>query len=176
MKVKEILELTQTKRIADIAKEHLTIGEKRLRDALKEIGCEYEPGKKGWNYTGEQPEILERSIYDFAPSRQQKATANRKRNASIEKANKINDDSNKNSIVKSIDNTKLKASTKPLNSGPDAIDMLLMQNEKESSDRIYRGFYWDRDIIHFLDNVKHGNKSDLMNEIVRTVLKAKGLI
>jgi hypothetical protein len=70
----------------------------------------------------------------------------------------------------------LSLSLQASNSEIDSIDLLLMQNQRESGQRTYRGFYWDKDIIHFLDNVKHGNKSDLMNEIVRAVLKAKGLI
>lgn len=168
MKIKEILELSMTKTMAVIAKDHLTIGEKALRTTLKEIGCTHQNGKKGWIYTGDVPDILERSIYEFVPSRQtRQRQASKKPNASIEKAHTSNLKANE---------IKLKASTKQVISEPDSIDKLLMRNEKESNERIYRGFYWDRDIIHFLDNVKHGNKSDLMNEIVRTVLKEKGLI
>lgn len=58
----------------------------------------------------------------------------------------------------------------------DAIDKLLLENEDDSNKRVYRGFYWDKDIIDFVDNIKHGNKSDLLNEIVRAVLTSKGLL
>ncbi|BCC56169.1 hypothetical protein [Bacillus cereus] len=55
-----------------IAKEHLTIGEKPAREALKKAGCYATSGKKGWFFDGDA-EILEKSIYDFATV---KATAN----------------------------------------------------------------------------------------------------
>jgi len=69
MKIREILErLGTTENIATLAKTHLTIGEKGLRDTLKSIGCTNQAGKKGWIYTGENPEVLEKSIYEFAPT------------------------------------------------------------------------------------------------------------
>ena len=67
MKVKEVLELTQTTKISDIAKQHLTIGEKYARTALKTAGCYSLQGKRGWFYEGD-PHVLEKSIYDFAPT------------------------------------------------------------------------------------------------------------
>ncbi|WP_057915927.1 hypothetical protein [Peribacillus muralis] len=83
-------------------------------------------------------------------------------------------------VKENTNEIKAKASKKEVSkiatSKLDSIDLLLLQNNSESEQRVYRGFYWDADIINFLDNVKHGNKSDLMNEIVRTVLKDKGLI
>lgn len=65
MKIGEILELSQTKRMSDIAKEHLNIGEKPAREALKNAGCYSISGKKGWHFDG-SPEVLEKSIYEFA--------------------------------------------------------------------------------------------------------------
>lgn len=65
MKIKEILELSLTKNVAAIAKDHLTIGEKQLREILKAVGCEQNKGKKGWTYIGDTPSILDSSIYEF---------------------------------------------------------------------------------------------------------------
>ena len=73
MKIREILELTQSMNIAAIAKEHLTIGEKRVRAILKELGCTNQAGKKGWVYEGDRPEVLEQSIYEFAEPTKPKA-------------------------------------------------------------------------------------------------------
>lgn len=67
MKVKDILELTKTKNISDIAKEHLTIGEKPTRKALKLAGCYSINGQPGWFFDdNEDPDNLEKSIYDYA--------------------------------------------------------------------------------------------------------------
>lgn len=79
---------------------------------------------------------------------------------------------------KKVDTIKSKSITSQneATSNLDSIDVLLLQNQEESEQRTYRGFYWDSEIIRFLDSIKHGNKSDLMNEIVKTVLKEKGAI
>ncbi|MET1029361.1 hypothetical protein [Domibacillus tundrae] len=64
MKIKELLELTQHEGMASIAKNHLTIGEKPARMALKAAGCYAISGKRGWHFEGD-PAVLEKSIYDF---------------------------------------------------------------------------------------------------------------
>ncbi|HAJ3957192.1 hypothetical protein WD019_19060 [Fictibacillus sp. Mic-4] len=66
MKIRELLELTQTMKLADIAKEHLEMGEKPAREALKKAGCYSISGKKGWFFDGDD-NVLNQSIYDFAP-------------------------------------------------------------------------------------------------------------
>lgn len=164
-----------TKNIAQIAKDHLTIGEKRLREALKAIGCQQNKGQRGWTYKGSDIHILDKSIYDFvkASKRQVKAI----HNASIETSKEIAVTIETKATESKVNANKrnVEASKKQVNEQLDAIDMLLLQNDNDSK-RIYRGFYWDSDIIDVLDSVKHGNKSDLLNEIVRTVLKDKGLL
>lgn len=195
MKIGEILELTQTKKLADIAKEHLEFGEKKAKEALLKAGCTFTRGKSGWFLAeGTDKSVLEQSIYDFVSPTRRKAPTKAKAikpNASIDKSD--NESEIKDSAIEQIENTskeiavtselkasdnktKVKDSKKEITSELDSIDMLLLQNQSEGEQRVYRGFYWDKDIIDFLDNVKHGNKSDLMNEIVRSVLKAKGLI
>lgn len=76
MKIGELLELTQVEPLAKIAKERLTIGEKSARQALKAAGCYSISGKRGWYC--DDSNVLEKSIYDFAPPRkiERKATAN----------------------------------------------------------------------------------------------------
>lgn len=67
MKISEILELSKSKPIADIAKNYLDIGEKPARQALKQAGCYSIVGQPGWFFDDtENPENLEKSIYDFA--------------------------------------------------------------------------------------------------------------
>lgn len=67
MKISEILELSKEKPMADIAKDHLTIGEKTARRALKRAGAYSIVGKNGWFFDeSENPENLEQSIYHFA--------------------------------------------------------------------------------------------------------------
>ncbi|QDZ88695.1 hypothetical protein [Priestia megaterium] len=193
MKIGEILELAKSKPLADIAKENLSIGKDKARLALREAGCYSKNGVKGWFYDGEES-VLEQSIYDFVDKPRLK-----KRNASIEKANESvkNSVTNVNasesegaelvdsellSIIRTITNNETAVTHEDVIKSPktnvsmDSIDLLLAQNDNESTERVYRGFYWDKEVISFLDGIKHGNKSDLMNEIVKTVLRAKGLL
>jgi hypothetical protein len=67
MKIKDVLELVKDKPIAEVAKESLTIGEKPARQALKLAGCYTIVGQSGWFFDdSENPNNLEKSIYDFA--------------------------------------------------------------------------------------------------------------
>lgn len=67
MKIGEILELSQSETIANIAKNYLTIGEKIARQSLKQAGCYSIVGQAGWFFDEtENPENLETSIYEFA--------------------------------------------------------------------------------------------------------------
>ncbi|WP_180230339.1 hypothetical protein [Bacillus thuringiensis] len=178
MKIKEILELTQTMRVSEIAKEFLEVGEKKAVEGLKKAGCYNTSGKRGWYFDGDES-VLEQSIYNFVAPTKGKAKAvksNASISASEEIAYTVETPAKESKVTSNTSKTTVKASKKTVTSELDPIDVLLLQNQEESENRTYRGFYWDKDIISFLDGIKHGNKSDLMNEIVRTVLKDKGLL
>lgn len=64
MKIGEILELTQTMKLSEIAKQYLDVGEKKALEGMKKAGCYAVSGKRGWFYDGD-PAVLEQSIYDF---------------------------------------------------------------------------------------------------------------
>jgi hypothetical protein len=82
MLVREIIEMTKEKPVAVIARDHLSIGEKKLRETLFNIGGRHEKGRKGWFFEG-NPENLEKSIYDFAkPTRKAKAETKEQTNKS----------------------------------------------------------------------------------------------
>lgn len=67
MTIDEILKLSQFKPIAEIAKEHLAIGEKPTRNALKYVGCHTVIGKPGWFLNDDTDEsVLSLSIYEIA--------------------------------------------------------------------------------------------------------------
>lgn len=67
MKIGEILELTQTMPLGDIAKERLEFGKKKATEAMQKAGCYTKNGIRGWHFDGD-PSVLEQSIYDFALS------------------------------------------------------------------------------------------------------------
>ncbi|MDC0703967.1 hypothetical protein ACEWPB_20035 [Priestia megaterium] len=57
----------------------------------------------------------------------------------------------------------------------DAIDLLL-KNPKDRSKRVYRGFYFNDDVLRIIDRVPKSYKSELVNEALRKVFKEKGLV
>ncbi|OSQ34777.1 hypothetical protein, partial [Thalassospira mesophila] len=57
----------------------------------------------------------------------------------------------------------------------DAIDLLL-QSPKDRSKRVYRGFYFDDDVLSIIDRVPKSYKSELVNEALRKVFKEKGIL
>jgi hypothetical protein len=103
MKIREILELTQLENVATIAKNHLTIGEKKLRDTLKSIGCTNQAGKKGWIYTGDSPEVLEKSIYEFAKPKANYRRNERKKETTEEQKNIPTNERNHDIIKEQIE-------------------------------------------------------------------------
>ncbi|MGH1163347.1 hypothetical protein HRG49_13275 [Enterococcus faecalis] len=166
MKIKDILEaLKQGKSLADLGKE-IAVGKEKLSASLKKAGYKF-IRKEGWTFIGEGTEPLDQDYTEFLESSKSVKIVN----ASIEAFKEI-----ASTIETPAKESNVKASRKTVTSELDSIDVLLLQNQEESENRTYRGFYWDKDIISFLDGIKHGNKSDLMNEIVRTVLKDKGLL
>ncbi|OOR17170.1 hypothetical protein [Bacillus cereus] len=73
MKIKDILNLTQTMRVSEIAKD-LEIGEKKAVAGLKKAGCTFTSGRSGWYLAeGTDEGVLEKSIYDYAPIGRSKA-------------------------------------------------------------------------------------------------------
>lgn len=56
---------------------------------------------------------------------------------------------------------------------PDYIDLLL-SGAKPNNKRVYRGYYYDRDVLSVLD--KASNKSELINHILRETFKERGLL
>jgi hypothetical protein len=112
MLVGDIIEMTKEKTIAVIARDHLTIGEKKLREVLKNIGGVHESGKKGWTFQGES-EVLEKSIYDFVQTtRKPKAQTNKRTNEQKKEISKeqTNEQTNKNSNETKKESTKKRAS------------------------------------------------------------------
>ncbi|MCM3655507.1 hypothetical protein [Metabacillus litoralis] len=80
--------------------------------------------------------------------------------------------STRTSEIKSKSKTK---STSTSNNEMDSIDLLLA-GKKAHSKRVYRGFYFDEDILNIIDRIPKSYKSQLVNEALRKIFKDKGLL
>ncbi len=110
----------------------------------------------------------------------------------FEKGGFVREDGKKNGkwILKALDEIAItKASTSKSKNGiitekatskddnvKSDIKALIQGTNKKKDDRLQRNFYADRDIADFLDNIPFGNKSELINKIIRAYLIDNGLI
>ena len=174
MKIKDILEMTYSVPLAIIARDHLPVSEKPARRILKEIGCvPNKPGKKGWTYTGDNPEILEKDFSEFVQKKKRQAKPSNSKNTKVieyRSLDKITEDS-KHDIIEMI-----KENRKEENDSMKNEILSLIKGAKEENERIYKGIYFDKDLAHFLDNVQHGNKSEIVNRIMRQYLTENDLL
>lgn len=198
MKLREILELTKSVKLAIIAKEQLDFGEKKAVEALKLAGCYFISGKPGWHFDGDES-ILEKSIYDFVPSTKRKAKATTGVNAGNYTGIKTgagttsSASTNKGTGVgiKTGDSAGKKTAFKEVATGIDTGDNIGMKTSTTTStstdilDRLFTGlpatsdkkevsFYLTHDVIEVINRAKKGNRSDLVNEALRKVFREKG--
>ncbi|HES8073947.1 HTH domain-containing protein (plasmid) [Priestia megaterium] len=134
---------------------------------IKKLGYEWDSKQSIYRYVGEEPEPLEVD-FNTLISKNSKELAEQKQTTS-EIAASISNINESESTSASF----LKASTNA--SKVDAIDILL-QNPKDRSKRVYRGFYFDDDVLSIIDRVPKSYKSELVNEALRKVFKEKGLL
>lgn len=165
MLVSEIIHKIMTKEmiIKELA-ELYGVSDRTIQMKIKKLGYEWDSKQSIYNYVGELPEP---SDIDFS------TLFAGKNNISKSEINKSKSEiaSTRTSEIKS--KSKTKASTS--NDEMDSIDMILA-SKKSHSKRVYRGFYFDEDILNIIDRVPKNYKSELVNESLRKVFKDKGLL
>ncbi|MDM5450681.1 hypothetical protein [Peribacillus simplex] len=199
MKVREILELTQTVKLAIIAKERLDFGEKKAVAAMKAAGCYSISGKPGWHFNGDES-VLEKSIYDFVPPTKRKAKADNTgietgkatgigagTSESVKTGNRASGNAGKEMAFKEVAtgidtglstgtavgvNTGTNTGTETGN-GTDILDRLFT-GLPATTDKKEVSFYLTHDVIEVINRAKKGNRSDLVNEALRKVFREKG--
>jgi transcriptional antiterminator len=140
------------------------VSDRTIQMKIKKLGYEWDSKQSIYNYVGESPEP---SDVDFS-------TLFGKNNISMDEINKSKSEiaSTRTSETKSKSKTK---STSTSKNEMDSIDMLL-SGKKARSKRVYRGFYFDEDILNIIDRVPKNYKSELVNESLRKIFKDKGLL
>lgn len=147
------------------------VSTRTIQSKIKKLGYEWDSKESIYRYVGEESEPLD---VDFStlisknskmPAKQK--LANNEVAASVSYLNES--ESTSDSLSKASTTTSTTTST------VDAIDLLL-QSPKERSKRVYRGFYFDNDVLSIIDRVPKSYKSELVNEALRKVFKDKGLI
>lgn len=170
MILSEILELLNAKgegwTKAKIAKEKLTIGEKKLGEVLDDLGFEFSNvAPKGWKYNGDESK-LDKSIYDFVTTPRKKtktkATAIKKvGNPEIQEVNKPDKPVNSSSQTTPTTNTIKKSNP----------------SNKEEINPIKKVTYEIEENTHLEIKIKalreKRNVSELVNEALKNYLKGE---
>ena len=138
------------------------VSDRTIQLKIKKLGYEWDSKQSVYNYVGESPEP---SDVDFS-------TLFGNNNASMGEINKSKISSTRTSETKG----KSKAeSASTSNDEMDSIDMLLA-GKKTHNKRVYRGFYFDEDILNIIGRVPKNYKSELVNESLRKIFKDKRLL
>ncbi|MEG8980467.1 HTH domain-containing protein [Priestia megaterium] len=140
------------------------VSTRTIQSKIKKLGYVWDSKESIYRYVGEESEPLE---VDFSTliSKNSKMPAEQKQTKS-ELAASISYVDESASTLKDSTNVTSKV---------DAIDILL-QNPKDRSKRVYRGFYFDDDVLSIIDRVPKSYKSELVNEALRKVFIEKGLL
>jgi AraC-like DNA-binding protein len=151
----------------DVA-EQLGVSDTTLSRRLKKAGYKYSNSAKAYYLEGEEPP---KPASKPSNSNPKKTTTS---NNAYAHGEAIQDTSN-DDIINNVKDT-IKNNNREENNMKAEIQALIHGTSKSTPARVYKGVYFDRDIAHFLDNVQHGNKSELINKIVRQYLSENDLM
>lgn len=166
MLVQEVIFKIQNKEltIKQLAEIH-KVSDRTVQSKIKKLGYSWDSKAASYKYTGETPEPKEvnfNSLFNngkaMASKGESKSTSEIKLESEIKSNNKVS--------------TKI---SKESNSERDIIDILL-EGKAAPSKRVYRGFYFDSDVLSIIDSVPKNSKSELVNEALRKVFKDKGFL
>lgn len=138
--------------------EQYKVSTRTISKKISNLGYKYDNTNKTYSFLGDNLDVVEglefASLFDSAPLKTPSTTP------AAEKT------------TKPTAPKPTKKPATPVKKDLDAIDKLLAASEKP--ERIYRGYYFDADILAIID--KSSNKSALINECLRAVFKEKGLL
>ena len=168
MLVKEILNKIMVKEltIKELADTY-DVSTRTIQLKIKKLGYEWDSKQSIYRYVGEDREPLDLDFGTLISKNSTMLVEQKQTNSEVAASVSNVDKSESTSASFS------KASTTA--SKVDVIDLLL-QHPKNRSKRIYRGFYFDDDVLSIIDRVPKSYKSELINEALRKVFKEKGLL
>lgn len=174
MLVREIIDGMAHKTITrnELAEKY-AITNRTISNILKRLGFEWSKEEGKHKYLGDADEFESIMNKDFQELlyNPQKQNATRKIRATTAKKTP----SNVNTLEQREKPSE--AQNKPyseLDESLSKIDELLNSGIKR--EKVYKGFYIDEDLANVIDSVADGNKSKLVNEVLRAVFQSKGLL
>jgi hypothetical protein len=168
MLVKEILNKIMVKEITikELA-ETYDVSTRTVQLKIKKLGYEWDSKQSIYRYVGKDPEPLDLDFSTLISKNSIIPVGQKQANDEVAASvSYINESESTSASVSKASTTASKV---------DAIDLLLQHSQKRSK-RVYRGFYFDDDVLSIIDRVPKSYKSELINEALRKVFKEKGLL
>ncbi|WP_241749966.1 hypothetical protein [Priestia megaterium] len=168
MLVKEILNKIMVKEltIKELA-ETYDVSTRTVQLKIKKLGYEWDSKQSIYRYVGKDPEPLDLDFSTLISKNSIIPVGQKQANDEVAASvSYINESESTSASVSKASTTASKV---------DAIDLLLQHPQKRSK-RVYRGFYFDDDVLSIIDRVPKSYKSELINEALRKVFKEKGLL
>ncbi|MGE1115800.1 HTH domain-containing protein [Priestia megaterium] len=168
MLVKEILNKIMLKEltIKELA-ETYDVSTRTVQLKIKKLGYEWDSKQSIYRYVGKDPEPLDLDFSTLISKNSIMPVVQKQANDEVAASvSYINESESTSASVSKASTTASKV---------DAIDLLLQHPQKRSK-RVYRGFYFDDDVLSIIDRVPKSYKSELINEALRKVFKEKGLL
>ena len=170
MIVKELLEGFRTKTLnrEELSKQY-NCSDKTITNKIKGLGFVWNRTTKEHEYKGPDGQKDERLNMDVADLFTKQMGGRKLLGEPRQSSLPVSNDSFKEPI---------QAQNKAQDSLSNQLSLLddILNNEPTRSKSIYRGYYFDPDIVRVIDSTQDGNKSRLINEALRIVFKAKGLL
>lgn len=156
MNMMEIVEKLNTKEATtkSIAEE-IGVNQSTVQRRLNKAGYIFNKETEVWELQTESGEPNEIVIASTSKMEKKKTMTNTSNHANVE--------ANKNTTRKG-------------NAMVSDIKALIQGTNKDTPKKVYKGLYLDPDIALFLDNVQHGNKSEIVNRILRQYLTENELM
>lgn len=170
MLVKDVIAGIQSKELSikGLAEQY-SVSDRTVQGKIKGMGFKWNPKQAMYEFMGEDATVFEQ---DFTSLFNNTSTSNSRSNNRSETKSKSTS-INKSESTSPSEINVTSNSTVEQEDEPDIIDILLA-GDKAKSKRVYRGFYFDKDVLDIVD--KAGNKSELINQALRKVFKDKGLL
>lgn len=157
---------------ADLA-EQFDVTERTITNKIKRLGYQWSKKEQKHEYIGDENlrEKIDNTVFSsmFEDNYQAPKQSITGSNTASKKASTVTTNKNNKAPMSSNKSNQSSLFANEI----DSIDSLFNEQKKEKK---YRGFYIEEDLIKVIDSVAEGNKSKLVNESLRAVFKAKGLL
>ena len=159
-------------KVQDLANKY-NVSDRTIQIKIKELGLVWVATESKYTFMGK-----DKSIYDLPIDEVFKKIPHKKKSETNSKKSSKNESKKASKEVASTlqDTIQVTPETNSVNASKKSSDNIDRLLSGKKAKKVYRGFYFDTDVISVIDSVDSGVKSELINECLRSVFKSKNLL